>query len=474
MQLPPLSAEIGIWGFGRVGKSVARVLVRMGYTIAVMDSDRKILSDNFLIENNISIFMQDQHDEFFALCDIVIPSPGIDLRPCKSHNHVWLAELDLFYMIWQRPIIAITGSVGKTTVTSMLADLCTYNDIPVLVGGNIGNAACTLLESVVPVEYAILEVSSFQLELCRLFTPTIAIITNLYENHLDRHDTYEAYWQAKAAIIRTMSTTGICIVPWELRNNIRAINQNITIYYIDSSNNYSIEINEIKLHETLFRLIKNDDIQNRRDNNRQEIKIVGQSTEKIQEIDGRERYQTHEKPKNLFDQTLRHNALLIYTALQAINNKKVLDISFDIDYMKREHRLEYVGSKNSTIFINDSKATTIASSLAAIDQYKNHPIILILGGLSKGVNREILIQLLPTHVKEVICFGAEAHKLATWCMVYNKPAGIYATLDEAFVDIQKIICPGDIVLLSPAGSSFDLYKNYEERGNHFKQLFQNM
>lgn len=471
MNLPPAGACIGIWGFGRVGKSVADLLYRMGYPVAIMDSNSNMLSDNNASQYTTFLFTQEQHDQFFSVCDIVVPSPGIDIRGCVSHNHTWLAELDLFYMLWKKPIIAVTGSVGKTTVTSMLGDIGNSNNIPMRVAGNIGNAACTLLFSdVTDGCYALLEVSSFQLEQCKLFVPNLLIITNLYANHLDRHGSYEDYWQAKASALRTMTSTGICIVPWNLREKVRQVNDKITVYYVAIFNSQDeLEINMrdeyLGERELLFIFISNPNVHDG------QIRIYDDGSNR--RTSGEERascYRTQKMPQTLLKTTLSHNALLLYVASYALTDNTALQISFDIDYLKHEHRLELVPTEKNIICINDSKSTTIVSTQAALERYKNHQTILFLGGLSKGVCREPLVAAVPDNVIEIVCFGAEAGQLYQWCMRYNKKAYAYATLQEAFANITKGIQDQSVLLFSPAGSSYDLYKDYQERGNHFKKL----
>jgi UDP-N-acetylmuramoylalanine--D-glutamate ligase len=452
MGLPSVNIRIGIWGFGRVGRSVAEALLQHGYQIAVMDSSRKVLSDNLLQEYNVPTFVQEQHDEFFNMCPQVMPSPGIDLRGCALHKHTWLAELDLFQALWKKPIIAITGSVGKTTVASMLADICNHNGISVALGGNIGNAACTLLESHPTADYALLELSSFQLEQCRSFVPDIAIITNLYENHLDRHDSYEAYWHAKAEIFRRQSDHGIVIAPWELRERMQLINNEPRFYYMASQPSFS-SIDESKMSD-------------------QEMVFSYDAESAAEEIEiyKTKDYRTQIMPKELLLRTLPQNALSLYTALHSLTHNNVLSVSFALDYVSREHRLEEVATKHGITFVNDSKATTVASTRAAVARYKDRRIILFIGGLSKGVNRELLIATLPSQVIHLVCFGAEAAELAHWATEHHKASSAHTTLQEAFTHVMMWAEPETVVLLSPSGSSFDLYMHYEARGAHFKQL----
>lgn len=454
MILPSTNTIIGIWGFGRVGKSAATYFHSQGYQIAIMDSDRNVSSDNFVQTHALPIFHQSEHDAFFSFCSYVLPSPGIDLQTCKKHNHQWVHELDLFYHLWQKPIIAITGSVGKTTSTSLLAQVCTYNDIPVALGGNIGTPMLNLLAQHDTTTYALLEVSSFQLENCSTFAPDIAFITNLYPNHLDRHESLDGYWHAKTRIFVNQHDGQHLIAPLSMRTQIEHYNPKAQIWYLTDTIPSSQDIDLLDDNQALVYL-SHADMQLYRKSN----------------------YQTLELPKALFSSTFPLNALGIYTIAYIMNyvtNNEVKNISFDCDYVSHNHRLEYVATINNVTFINDSKATTIASTLAALDRYKETSIVLLLGGLSKGANRKELIKQLPQSVLYIACFGAEAMQLGAWCTEYGYAHGTFSTLDDAFCAAYNNATAKSTLLLSPSGSSYDLYKNYEERGDHFKQLVHNL
>ena len=137
-----------------------------------------------------------------------------------------------------------------------------------------------------------------------------------------------------------------------------------------------------------------------------------------------------------------------------------------------EHRVEKIGNINNIDFYNDSKATTTASTLAAVKKLHNRPLHLFLGGLSKGVDRAPFVAQLKNHVKYIYCFGKEAESLYAMCTANHIAATYFSTLDDAVSACTLAITSGDCVLLSPAGSSYDLYDNYEERGKHFKELIQ--
>ena len=167
---------------------------------------------------------------------------------------------------------------------------------------------------------------------------------------------------------------------------------------------------------------------------------------------------------------LRQNWLIIASALHLLGFTEHIDeIAAYIDTIaKPEHRLECMGTINGKIFYNDSKSTTPTATNAALEQFKDKSITLIVGGVSKGVDRTPFMQSLPDHVSQVICFGKEANELAAACSINN--VMVCSTIEEVVKIVHEKSTPGDVVLFSPAGASYDLFTNYIERGNTFKRL----
>ena len=442
--------RIGIWGYGIVGKAVARFLLHHKKPIALFDTDRIQLSDNYELKSNIVLFSGlDQLPEFFKSCAYIIASPGIDLRPYTLYNNHYITELDLFTHYWHKPIIGITGSVGKTSITTILGHLLNQNNIPTAVGGNIGIGSCDLIAQQETMSRALLELSSFQLEHIQSFRPDIAIISNLYANHLDRHETLDKYWSAKAQITTCQNANDLLIVDWALKDRVRQLNYRGTIWYIGQQSLSSTDT--LLPHEAYWYATEH------------EIQVVRTND-----------YQTWQKPKVLFSATLTQNALIIFATLMRLCNNNASQINFDCDNLSLPHRRELVANHNNILFINDSKATSTVAMCAAVAQYSPAPTYLLIGGLSKGVDRSNVFTELPDSVKEIVCFGTEAEELCSAAQKHGHTASAHTDLKSAFAHTTQKATPGSVILLSPAGSSFDLYKNYEERGNHFKQLVQQL
>ncbi len=446
--LEKIDGRIGVWGYGVVGKAVARFLVSHKKPIALFDTDGNKLSDNLLVGADILRFHgTEQLSDFFKACAYIIPSPGIDLRPYATYGNQYITELDLFQSYWHKPIIGITGSVGKTSVTTILGHLLNHNAIPTAVGGNIGIGSLDLVAQQENVSSALLELSSFQLEHTSQFKPSIAIITNLAANHLDRHGTLDEYFHAKAQIARYQTKNDLLITDWHLRERVRALNHLGSVWYTGTA---PLTPDDTLLpHEAYWYATE------------QEIVIVRKSD-----------YQTLQKPETLFSATFPQNALMIFATLMRLCNNDASQLSFDCDNLSLPHRREKVATYKNLTFINDSKATSTLATLAAVEQYSPTPTYLLLGGLSKGVDRSGMFKELPQSVVEVICFGKEAELLCNAAHAAQRQASTHANLEEALAHAMHIAKQGSIILLSPAGSSFDLYANYEERGNHFKSLVQ--
>lgn len=404
--------KIGIWGYGITGRSTADFMIKQGAHTSVMDKDPLADEQDYFALHNITYYAQDQLEAFFAAHDLIIPSAGIDLRPYyQKYKDKWLFELDIFAHFFTKPYIAITGSVGKTTITSLLSQLLEMYGFKIITGGNIGIASLDLIAHQDDVDYAVLEVSSFQLEHTTRFTPYLAIITNITENHLDRHGTMDEYIRAKKNILMKAYYK---VLPAELLRHLTLLEST---------------------RATLF--AKN-----------QHKKIISQ----------------------LPPITFEENWLAIIKAL-TILGCSLRSLSVVATNLKMpEHRIEYVTTIRGAKYYNDSKSTAPAATQAAVEKFAPAPIHLLLGGLSKGLNREPLIASLRGKVAQVYCFGKETDMLHALCTKHEVPSSAFASLEQAVEAAHHNATPESVVLLSPAGSSYDLFENFEHRGQVFKEL----
>jgi len=406
--------QIGVWGYGIGGRALVDFL--LSKSIEPILFDKRQLSGfdrQMLIDNHVEIV--DVLEDFLEQADMIVPSAGVDLRKYSFYKNKYVAELDFFQHFFNKPIIAVTGTLGKTTVATCLAKILERAGDRVALGGNIGVGLCSLLNRQNDIDYAVVEVSSFQLELCKEFAPTVAVWTNFFPNHLDRHSSIEDYFQAKINIIKFQRKGDLSVVPSNLFQRIKSF----------------------ALHDHAWNLVQPD---------------------------------IPDKWRSLIESQvgIASNWLIICSTLKAMGIP--LDLLNKPLACSLEHRIEYVATVNGRMFYNDSKSTVPEATLAAVERLYPAQIILLLGGLSKGVCRLSLIKKLKNRVKKVICFGAESQELASFC---NQNQLVYA-VGDALEEAVKIAYTeglfGDLILLSPSGSSFDLFQNYQERGIRFKQI----
>lgn len=433
-------AKIGIWGLGIVGTSAIHFFSRYHCILTLLEKKTLLPEDmHFLSQYSVSVHA-DSIESFLQNNDYILASPGIDLRPYLAYQHKFITELDIFIDQYRNPIIAITGSVGKTSITHLLSLILTHAKKKTITGGNIGTGMLDLLTNPHN-DCAILEVSSFQLEHCRSFAPDLAIWTNLYANHLDRHGSFENYFLAKLKLIKNQNDTQQALVPLELADQLRAALPGRSFNFF-SDQSFSTE--KLTSSDTLF-YFDDKNIVKYYQNSRQIIVSVA----------------------CLPQITYTINWLILIAAMHLLD----LNISLEtIEYTLPSHRLEKVATINNIHFYDDSKATIPQSTLAAVQQLRHTSLMLFLGGVSKGVDRSLLIAQLPKAIKHVFCFGKEADQLYQWCLSNNLSASSHQTLKEAFATCIAQACDNDYVLFSPAGASFDLFSNYQERGNQFKKL----
>lgn len=443
--------QIGIWGFGIVGKAAVNYLHSQGHTLGVMDKRTPTAQEqDYLKEKNIIWYHESEQETFFNSYEVIIPSPGINISPQRyaTHKDKWLHELDFFYSAFSKPIIAITGSIGKTSTTHIFAQIFKELSISVAVGGNIGIPTFDLIDQNNTVDYALLEVSSFQLNYCKNFTPALAIWTNFYPNHLDHHSTEDEYFAAKNNILIQQTKDQLSLVHFMLRNKISpCVSGHKRSYFITTCPGTD-ELNTLSNNEQVY-YIKDNVVMRYTAGLHTPVMLLTSALLNLSFID---------------------NILLLTAAcdLLNINNQALQTIATTVQLP--EHRVEKIGNINNIDFYNDSKATTTASTLAAVEKLHNRPLHLFLGGLSKGVDRAPFVAQLKNQVKHIYCFGKEAESLYAMCIANHIAATHCATLSDAVNACTITAQPGDCVLLSPAGSSYDLYENYEQRGKHFKEL----
>lgn len=443
-----MNKKIGIWGLGIVGKSAIEYFYHKNCTLEVLDQRIPSAQEyEFLKAYNATFIGQEHLLSFLENNENILPSPGIDLRPYNHFKHKWLAELDLFGKECITPIIAITGSVGKTTITHLLSQLLQANGKKVFTGGNIGKGLLDSIACANQADYVILEVSSFQLEHCTSFAPYFAICTNIHANHLDRHGTLDNYKNAKLRMFAHQKIGDQALVPLELYNDIsQKIKDRHPFHFFSNSVSSNANFSLYDFHNFYF--LHNQNL------------MMNYQTSSLPIVDF----------SDAFSITYQENLIILAAALHILGILQERFTEILRNQILPQHRLEKIATIDGIDFYNDSKATIPQATLAAVKKIKDRPIILLLGGVSKGVDRSDLIYQLINHVRFIVCFGKEAPQLKHCCDTYKIPALSVETLDQAFKELPYIMKSPDQILFSPAGASFDLFTDYQARGHYFKTL----
>lgn len=443
------SKKIGIWGIGLTGRSAANYFQKQGYQVWGMDRAIKTNPEKFA-DLSFTVCDESEFEKFFEYSDYIFSSGGVEIETnYAKFKSKWIHEIDFFQKEYRGRIIGITGSFGKSSITTIITHLLKSASFDAVYGGNIGIPSFELLKQNTDTKIAVLEISSFQLEHIASFAPSIAIITNICPNHLDRHKTFDNYVTAKLKILQFQSENDQALLPLSLRPLLieKSLERPLYSYFIDHEPT-KIDLNYAD-DKKLFYVTNNKIfmIQNKHKNCIADI-------------------------SDLFDTSFPLNWVISVATLHLMNIscKDLKSASFELKLP--EHRFELVGTREDITFFNDSKSTVPETTIAAVNALKNKQknVVLFIGGLSKGVDRSILIQQLSGNVSYIHCFGKEAEQLASFCAAHAIPHTKNDTLEEAFqaciIHLQK----NDQVLFSPAGSSYDLFANFIERGKTFKKL----
>ena len=460
-----MQKQIGIIGFGVVGKSVLRFLIQNEFLqsklcqnalISVWDQRSLSNQERKVIEQYGAKFIHSSFkslDSFFDNQDIVVASPGIKLSSYILHtnmqnNNKITGELDLLASVFKKKTIAITGTLGKTTITKLLHQLMPQQAV---YGGNVGIGMLDLVES--QFEVAILELSSFQLNYNSSFAPDIALWTNFYPNHLDWHETLDDYLDAKCKIFRYQKENQYLILPF---NQVFLSNSRF-LENLKRCKARRVFVSKVlpTVDELKSEIVQNSDIFFIKNSLFYKARVY-----KSELIDEKLLFDLKHIPDNY---SFLENWLFILTVLSVYK----IDLSKIITNFSlfEKHRLELFATINNIDFYDDSKATVIQATMAAVCKLaqKKRSIILILGGISKGVDRSSLVSFLSKikFLKKVFFLGKEKEKFVNF--------ESYSSLKEIVRAIMHVALPGDQVLFSPSGASFDLFNNYKERGEKFKK-----
>ncbi|MCF8091892.1 MAG: UDP-N-acetylmuramoyl-L-alanine--D-glutamate ligase [Desulfotignum sp.] len=450
--LLPRTSYILIFGLGRSGLSMARFLAAKGYAIKAtdMDNGKKIYAKELQglgIDTQIGFHDQDTFNQAGA----IVVSPGIPLdTPCllqaKAGNVPLFGDLDIFSQYNQTPVVAITGTNGKTTVTTLVRDMLEASGITTFMGGNIGTPLVDYLMAKKPARVVVAEISSFQLDLARKFTPEIAVLLNISPDHLDRYEDMAGYCRSKWSVFKHQAKTDVAIINADIPDPCQIRPDPASQVYEFSSTPGTRITRGAKVKNQAIHLILPKRFLDH------PVKI--DCTDLVQ-VPG-----TH---------NLENMAAAALASLCAGGD--ITGISWALNHFRGlPHRLTFVKEINGIRFYNDSKATNVDAVIRALACF-NQKVVLILGGREKDTDFTRLLPALK-QVKQIIALGESARHIADVCsqvckvnMVPDMKAAVKCALDAAR--------PGEVVLLSPACASFDMYENYAARGNDFCALVNN-
>lgn len=445
-----MGRKIAVLGAGESGVGAAILSRRMGHEVFVTDAGR--ISDRYLkelSEHGIP-FEQGGHDAGKVLdADEVVKSPGIPhsvplVREVIAAGIALISDIELAYRYkGNSRIVGITGSNGKTTTTALTYHICRHAGLDCAMVGNIGISIARQV-ALSPRELYVAEVSSFQLDDIREFRPDIAVLTNITEDHLDRYGyVFGNYIRAKFNIVKNQT---------ERDHFIYSEDDPVTVAHMKD-----FEIHSNQLPITMNR----------------ELPKGAYVMNNLMTVGGHEPL-----TMGVHDFTLkgRHNqyntmAACLASSLLGIRKDRIREAVATFESL--EHRMEKVGTVRGVEFINDSKATNVNSTWYALESM-TRPVVLILGGVDKGNDYSLIMDMVREKVKAIVCLGKDntvLHKAFGKAVEVMVNAG---SAQDAVKAAFHIASKGDVVLLSPACASFDLFSNYEDRGRQFKEAVRDL
>ncbi len=431
-------------GLGRTGIATARFCAEKGAGVVVADEKPPSeLKDALKAISDVSVELKlGMHDEeIMSTVDLIIPSPGVPpfhylLAAARERGIPVISEIELAYRFLTTPIIAITGTNGKTTTTQLIGEILKKWGKNVFVGGNIGNPLIGVAGKDKEFEYLVVELSSFQLQWIERFRPSIAVLLNVSPDHVDYHGTYEEYRRAKERIFENQTDRDLAILNAD-DSEAASLGRKLKADVVWFSSSSMVKKGMFKKGDVL-------------------------------------RFRNHEGLEEEYSMsTIRlrgnHNYENIMAAIMAVRQcgcpppviRRTLETFGGLT-----HRMEFIGRAGGVDFYNDSKGTNVDAVVRALEAFPN-PVILLLGGRNKGGDFSRLTTSIKQKARNVVIFG-EARKEIQTAVGNVVPTAMTETLKEAIDTAWSNAQSGDVVLLSPGCASFDEFKNYEERGNFFK------
>lgn len=436
----PGESKILVVGLGVTGLSVAKFLRHYGYDFAIVDSRAKPPCIGDLNEQfpDIAVFTGGFDQPAFAVATHMVVSPGVSLSEYPIEQAILrqvkvISDIDLFVCATTQPIAAITGSNGKSTVTTLLGKMADYAGKKAAVGGNLGTPALDLLQHEQTVELYVLELSSFQLERTSVLNAVAATVLNVTPDHIDRHGNLERYAAGKSKIF---NGDGVMVLNVDdaIVRAMRDPHRKTVTFGINQAADVSVEFGRGErawIVHSGQRLMPTDELQ----------------------LEGRHNLENALAAMAL-GSTLGFDNQAMCQALR--------------DFTGLEHRMQRVAEINGVVWINDSKATNTGACIAALQGGYDKKVVLIAGGDAKGAEMHELAAVIKAKAKAVILMGKDA-ELIRQALHGGIKVSMVETMQQAVLEAARLAQQGEYVLLSPACASLDQYKNYQERGQKFME-----
>lgn len=435
--------KIYVLGMSKSGYEVAKFLSHYQNEILIVDGKEQDKEHEEELKNlgiTVSIVPVEKQLELLnSSFDYMVKNPGIKYdNPCvvkaKKLGITVINEVEVAYSFLNKSasVIGVTGSNGKTTVTTLIYNYFKQDNKKVHLGGNIGIPFSNFVLDIEEGEYLVLEISDHQLcDMCE-FKTNVSVLTDIYPTHLDFHDSYDRYKEVKKKIFNHHTIQDVAI--------------------INKDNEESLVVTEdIPSMKLYFSKTQDADCCIKED----AVYYKGEKIIAIQDI----RIKGEHNLENIMSSIL---AAKQYD----VSNEAICEVLKTFNGV--EHRIEYVKDVDGVSYYNDSKSTNCIATITALKSF-TRPTILLLGGLDRGHSFDELLEYMK-EIKEVICFGQTKERIYEWCKKNNIQCTIVDTLKEATEIAHDDAIGGDVVLLSPACASWDQYENFEDRGNEFKKI----
>ncbi len=437
--------ETLIVGFGKTGEELCRFLLNQGAHVTVSEQrEAEQLSEKigFWKDRGVVFETGGHHKETFLSAHMIFPSPGVpiiaELKEAMAKGVEVLSEVELAFRFLKGRIVGITGTNGKSTTTTLSNKILHDGGIKSHLAGNIGTPLISYVEESEGDHIYVTELSSFQLEYVQQFRAYISVLLNVSPDHLDWHGSFANYFEAKKHLLDLQDEEDITILNrddplvWNLRGEIKS-----KVFGFSQSHRV-----------TPGCFIEKDWIVC---TNGKEERIIHKSDIPIRGAHNQENVMSS----------------MLIGFLFGVSSQGMRETIKSFEGL--EHRLEEVASLQNVVFYNDSKATNVGATLKSLQSF-DRKIILILGGRDKGGNFELLKKPVEEHVKKVLLIGEAKEKIARALKNGNEvPLESVSSLREAVEQGFAAASPGEIVLLAPACTSFDMFQNFEERGQEFKR-----